>query len=571
MEPSSELPGVRPAGKNMATTTDGARYNKLQRPDVFPTAPPPRSPVQEIKGSEKPIIAAEVLSTNGRIDEENGNGNNNSHGNCSRITGGELVGEATLKSSKYNQHARTRQLFPVDIDTGMKGALPVPEDGDGDGFSQGESRDAVRYLRMVRDEAFTIPHVIAVPRTPPPPEEELYDENIYGDSRGYYADGAYISAPPIGPNLPDYDEYYEDDEWWDDEEEEEVPVFIPPSLTPQEAYTETLLTRFYAQRAFLRNPPPAEAAMALHSTAMITVPRKTESAIKAWAHAVEYINPSPVQLATMGNHVILRLLNMACQSLSSRNVNLSLRYGAWVWALLASLDERLLFGEDISELRRFARRAAWMSGASVGAVDGDEDFLDDPSSGDEVAPFTEPATTAAGERNTVAPDLIEAGKEAPSRGRLVKGAKKRGRRNTSSPSPRPKRAKKPPGPTTDRRNSNGEMIYFRENAETINRQQDFGSASQEEILPISESFDALPSSITDVEEAKARLLRKIAKGVEGEGEVAEGGEGKESRDSEHGQDGDVLDFNTKVTLDVIITIIGEVFGQRDLLGMRQQW
>ena len=109
---------------------------------------------------------------------------------------------------------------------------------------------------------------------------------------------------------------------------------------------------------------------------------------------------------------------------------------------------------------------------------------------------------------------------------------------------------------------------------------------------VSEAIEPGSSAgLSELEEAKRRVLQKMSepnghvseakpeeeqvkKGESGElseeGEISEGeiSEGPEDGENEEGDD---LEKRALATLDIIVTIVGELYGQRDLLDAREVW
>jgi hypothetical protein len=453
-----------------------------------------------------------------------------------------------------------------------------------------------------RNEADAIPIVLTAPKSPIIPGEEDSEEAIYNagfkDTRGYYEDGAYIATPLIGPVLPsdhaydhndeeyneeDWDEGYDDgnDEYDGDDDYEEH--HFPRSVTPLEAYTKSLLSRFHTQRTILHASPPATAVQGLDFTKCLILPKDERKHFNAWCRAIESIDPSPVQLSTMKNETVIVLIQMATRSMR-RNTNVPQRFSAWVWGLLVRLDERTLDGSDVSTLRSLGLRAAWMrlgfvkemAEASEGMCGNIQDDEEEETEHDE-------ATVGAQAESEDEGEIQDDGRTAEEwqRGRSNRaneGLKRR--RNTSSPSPRaPKRShnvssSSPHHQSSHAPKSNGDSTYHHDEVGT-GRSHNASSFPHDTAVPL-ESVQrhviehSQGEHHASIEAAKARLLAKFARPAP----TVDGGEldgGDRGKGGGGGGEGSLPDFNTVVTLDMIITIVGEVFGQRDLLEARALW
>jgi hypothetical protein len=111
-------------------------------------------------------------------------------------------------------------------------------------------------------------------------------------------------------------------------------------------------------------------------------------------------------------------------------------------------------------------------------------------------------------------------------------------------------------------------------------------SSEGEVMPNRED-------VTDLEQARARLLTQLGDRLvhtelpalqspsytadrQSESGKLENGDDQKGSGGEHGREGEDLagcgiDLNTRVTIDMVLTIVAEYFGQRDLLKYRQRW
>lgn len=122
----------------------------------------------------------------------------------------------------------------------------------------------------------------------------------------------------------------------------------------------------------------------------------------------------------------------------------------------------------------------------------------------------------------------------------------------------------------------------------IEGHDDSGSVGSDDMF-LSSQESAIPAGeeITDVQKARERLLTQLGDRLvqpqlpttdilpDAEAQRSEVG-GSEDRDDGHGGgassgQGSGPDLNTRVAIDMILTIVAECFGQRDLLMYRQRW
>jgi hypothetical protein len=270
------------------------------------------------------------------------------------------------------------QYGRVDPTFGQRSAIPGLEEGegyDGDGDVEYEGADvmgnALAYLRSVREEANTIPTVLSAPRTTTTtdedenndePDRSIYTDGI-GDSRGYYSDGAYTASASLPVNIST--------------------TTTPP--TPQEAYTTSLLARFRAIRKRLYTTPPRCAVEALspdqgtyyNTNAQGGRSGAAKREYQTWQWRLRNTAPQSAQLASMPKETVLRLLRMLSRNgmilgpgegeggMEGRRMQK--RLGQWVWGLLARLpDSGELGSEEVGVVRELGKRAVWLGMESRG-------------------------------------------------------------------------------------------------------------------------------------------------------------------------------------------------------------
>ncbi|OIW31107.1 hypothetical protein CONLIGDRAFT_299855 [Coniochaeta ligniaria NRRL 30616] len=267
------------------------------------------------------------------------------------------------KRQKKQTSNRGKRQPAVDPTYGQKWAFSVteglgaPSDDDLEFEDQSE---ALEYLRSVQKETSRIPHVVAAPKAGPqlppgytlPPADDAYD--------GYYYDGAYTAAPDYVSS---------------DEEEGELYSDSDPDVDPtprnraalQEAYFTSLTTRFTTLRARLHQPPPQSALDRLppdHETEVSSfAPSKKPNTFRTWTHRIRYTDPLPAQLAAMDKTSVLRLLRVVLGGkFFRRGCALRRRTSQWIWALLARLPDRgELDADEVGLVREMGKRAVLVS------------------------------------------------------------------------------------------------------------------------------------------------------------------------------------------------------------------
>jgi hypothetical protein len=377
-----------------------------------------------------------------------------------------------------------------------------------------------------------------------------------------YRDGVYIAAPILGPQLPTPSANSLNLASNDGGDGDGA-----LSYKPHQAFTRRFLSLFKRQRKLLAINPPAEGFKRLPKAMKLTFPRGYKAGYASYMALTRNHNPSPVHLAALSQNSLLRMLGFATESLK-RNRNIGSRQAAWLWGLMCRLgDVGTMDSEAVSIIRDLGKKAVWVG---LGFFDSEAAKLtaeysqqDDPISlerltddnhaeewddspkdddcGSEAMEISSSRGSVHG-RNTAGPD---------SKG-VELDELERSARNTSSPPSSEANCASPPP-------------------------QD------------AQSPDASQVEAADLEAARARLLERIGADYSAEvgAEMCDGDEEElvEDRNEEYAGDhdpdqteehaqepnSDCPDSNTRATLDMIITISGEVYGQRDLLEFREVW
>ena len=242
---------------------------------------------------------------------------------------------------------QSEQLVPQDVAptrivknsvTGLYPALGSVtyqyEDGDEDDEYASTEEDAMAYLRSVRSERQHMPMLMRA--APMSEDEELYESGV-GDSRGYFEDGAYI-ARPSQADLETSD--------------------MAGTITPQQAYTEALKARFQKQRILLQASPSAEAVAKLDDQHPITLPRGSNKAWAQWTRLVRTVPPSLTQIQAMDQDNVIKVLELIKKQYLQPGKAIEALVGAWIWALIARLDDvGTMTNDRVSALREFAKQA----------------------------------------------------------------------------------------------------------------------------------------------------------------------------------------------------------------------
>ncbi|KAL7621486.1 hypothetical protein AAE478_008809 [Parahypoxylon ruwenzoriense] len=330
----------------------------------------------------------------------------------------------TVSKKRRNQRfsGSLRTVTSIDPTYGQRGvfgnleyATTVPT-GDSD-LDCEDDTEALAYLRSVREQASTIPHILvarkAGPQPPPqtvsPPSnghldrqhiegedgaEEPIDRNIYqdgrGDFRGYYEDGAYV-AYPLGyfdedeqeeeeeEGDEDYNRDYDGHDYKEGEDEEGSALEYDDETSPdsseggphnsnsdeiRDAYFTSLTNQFLALRQILQTDPPDSVLSSLPKSNPIKVGdfgRRSDTFSK-WSGRLRGTDPLPAQIAGMHKDCVIRLLRVILGGKFLRKKQeLRERTSRWIWALLARLpDKGELDHQEIGWIRELGKRAILM-------------------------------------------------------------------------------------------------------------------------------------------------------------------------------------------------------------------
>ncbi|KAH7037619.1 uncharacterized protein B0I36DRAFT_314451 [Microdochium trichocladiopsis] len=440
-----------------------------------------------------------------------------------------------------------------------------------------DDTEALAYLRLVRQEASGIPHVIVAKRAgpQPPPSASLasttqdVDRDIYndgtGDFRGYYHDGAYIAYPDDYTGTPGSEDE-EDDSYGSQENDDEAGKGLedvddssnwsgdsgqrrPHNSSVDEirqAYFTSLTQRYLSLREIVQRQPPDSAVAALPRTHPTDVDgfNGSSSAFPQWSGRLRGTDPMPVQIAAMHKDSIIRLLRIILGGKFLRKrVELRARTSTWIWALLARLPDRgELDYQEIGWIRELGKRAVLLMIGLAEAQVLQEEYgvggSDDENDGDvDVDELFEDDTGS----ETAGPDEASLGVTADS---------KSGPNGTADP--RPQTAN-----TDENQDDDAPMDL------------DDGEISDDNVEP--------PKDHSGLEDMKARLLAQLDDDDDDDAAVVvepepQSVEPSSHDDEPHGEQQDsavnAAQMNVRATLNMILTVAGEFYGQRDLLEFR---
>ncbi|KAJ5487076.1 hypothetical protein N7530_001376 [Penicillium desertorum] len=414
---------------------------------------------------------------------------------------------------------------------GQKSAFPGLDDG-GDELRYDDPEDGLEYLRMVRSEANSLPVLFSTTTQTTDPSNVV--SNTQRDLK------------PLGPNNPPLPAgFYEDEAYIAPVEDlkEEKAANSPSNLDElysdaQRSYNNLLRHRFILLRSTLRCSPPAGAIDTLDNDHPISLPRKAGSAHKTWRRLLVTVEPRMVQLASMDMESVLEVLEILARMMSDvvrgDDIQRVRRIGAWAWGLLGKCREvGQLSTREVGVVRSLGKRAATIL-RKVQELEYD-DYEEDVD--------YSVTDTPKGETKQV--NIVEDEKDT----------KEEAQQSPTVHNEEATRQGTQPEPTAQ-----GEEEAQLE--PTVRSEEE----SKQEELP--EAAEAQGSSMadasleeSDLEAAKARLQARLQNSSDSV-EAPAGCDDIEEDD---------WSIQTHALLDMIITVVGEFFGQRDLLKEREIW
>lgn len=176
-------------------------------------------------------------------------------------------------------------------------------------------------------------------------EEELYDEDGQEDNQeasgGYYRDGVYAAAPIIGPQRPSAAHLADLDP-----STSQTTPHQPTLLEADDAHHSSLLRRFRSHKASLGTTAATQT---------------TTLGLKTWRTRLVSSPPTREQAANMDYTTLWRCLGLGARLLQRRG-RFSARQmkilGAWLWCLFAKIEDIVtLSSEEVAAVREVGKAA----------------------------------------------------------------------------------------------------------------------------------------------------------------------------------------------------------------------
>ncbi|KAI9929273.1 hypothetical protein AWENTII_001021 [Aspergillus wentii] len=395
---------------------------------------------------------------------------------------------------------------------GQKSAFPGLDTGLEDELFYGPAEDGMEYLRMVRSEANSLPVLFTAPKT----SETVVESTIQVEAK---EETHKLQNPADTERAGTYvDGVYVGPVTNGDADKKTAQAATDteePYSEAQSSYYNLLRHRFLLLRSILKCTPPPSTIAGLDDSHPISLPRNSKVARKEWRHLLLAVDPQTVQLACMDMDSVLGVLEIMARLMSEnvRNGDAERvrRIGAWAWGLLGKCREVGQLGtEEVAEIRDLGKRAIKI----LHKMREDE------------------RNRTAAEEDVSEPELDEENQETDHQ---------------------------PQAET-------GEPATGQDASDTITADVPDHDMQYVGTEPSAAEFE------TKLEEAKARLQAKVA-GSEEPGQSTEVDmldQGTEPQAMAEDSAVDVA-MQTRAMLDMIITVVGEYFGQRDLLTAREIW
>lgn len=278
---------------------------------------------------------------------------------------------------------------------------------------------------------------------------------------------------------------------------------------------------------------------------------------------MRFVDPLPAQIASMDKHTVLRLLGLISGgTLLKRGAEVEVSVSRWLWSLLARLPERgELTSEEIGVVRELGKKAVligvglcekktWEEGMREvekdfdeeeheelpGIADVNENELDSENEG---APSQDAVNDAEFLELDIVDDVAFIGPQRVGPGEEMCATADDGNLVMASATRLSNSGIEEDGQAEAHLEEGGELLW----SETSEDPETLAAARARLLARIDQEQSEIPI-VEDAEQAKIQEAKE---------EMA------------HAL------WNTKATVDMIITIAGEIYGQRDLLEFRGTW
>ncbi|XPS94002.1 hypothetical protein M3J09_003328 [Ascochyta lentis] len=543
------------ARANLAVTKDGEAYNKLQRPDFFVENFAALNKTNERKRERAAFDRSVACPTPG-------NKRAKTHHTES------MANKLQSRHDKYQHHS----AGPVS-ECGMRMTLPIDEEE----YSDDSMGEALAYLRSVRSEASTIPHLIVASK---PNNKDTHNVAFEGFTAAtsphvIYQDGAWISIDKGHETT-----CHEDQEFHD------------PS--PEELYYKQLIRRFETLRDTLYKSGVHRLAQESVAEANRLPIVKPPSNRHEWLYTLDREYPTLAQISRLDEKSIRRGLEY-CIYAMDRFDSISGQKSCWIWTLLAlSSEVGTLDSQKMSHIRDLGTKASQLSiNLHIGIKSQDVENEDS-------LPLANPAADDLDEdteANRTVPCNTSGDDYSSGMGNVRLGAKENVSLEIQNGEP-------PPATTLE---TSDISAGAEENTDTNTNNCALERARARLLAQLGDNLvqagipssphnldgtrhdrnEQLDQSLNDPQhETKARPIlsraeaerqRQMMRVQNSAKEISREADFRHSESpatmhhiaEEHSSH--PVDLNTRVTIDMILTVVAECYGQRDLLSYRKPW
>ncbi|RYN81553.1 hypothetical protein AA0117_g1884 [Alternaria alternata] len=514
-------------GVNLAVTKDGETYNKLQRPDgyLISTQPPPTSP---------PAASPTTYSGKRKCAQE------------------EVPEVKRARIERNTAHSKRRpRVLDSYQEYGTRTVLPGL-DGE-EQLSDESTSEALAYLHSVRSEASAIPTLLVAPNNLNAGDVDSDDDEPHYTTpthkqRVIYKEGTWIAV----------DREHDAAKWEED----------PSVVDPQQGCNNMLLQRFQNLRNKLAE---------IRKHRQVSKPaKKSTNTLKAgkyqWSEIIESNFPNFEEVADMDESTLYVALQ-GCTLALGRSVKVSRQQSCWIWTLLALVgDFGTLDHERVSRIRdlglsagRLMRRLCTDQAKSTRNVPEDGDTRSDAPD------FNTRNEEVSTKEEGYTPSCVSDEKDVVSHSALPKSDDVVLAQDT----------------VTEEADDSGAEMIISEDEEQTKGVLDDGGLEEARARLLAQLGDRLVHSQMPVPDtpptqtfhhlsrAEAeRQRQEIRRGVNlcdmtpGKSTPASGPPKARSQAMTPLTESE---WNTKVAIDMILTVVAECYGQKDLLEFRAAW
>ncbi|KAF1947240.1 hypothetical protein EJ02DRAFT_449831 [Clathrospora elynae] len=507
-------------GVNLAVTKDGETYNKLKRPDDYLLSPSPHPP-------HLAVASPSAFHSGKRKREQDG-------------AAGSKRARAERNSTGHSAGSKGR--FPSSDparEYGMRTMLPGLDAEDQ--LSDDSTSEAVAYLHSVRSEASTIPTLLVAPTGQDTADSDFGDDkgpvctNTGDGQRVVYKEGTWIAVDDRNDAATDH--------WHGG----------PYDVDAQESCHKLLLKRFRSFRNKLVEADNGDSVNEVLADFGDSERAGQPSTRQAWADIVDRDYPVLHEVIRMDDRTLYLALQ-GCALALGQSATISRKKSCWIWTLLALAgDFGTLDHERVSRIRDLGLRAGRLG-----------------------TRLRQGIVASKSNDNGIDTGVFEISRLKTERREVHDCNEKIAGEGSKDVSDTEYEASG--GMATDSQAAKAD----RQLSKVVNDQGDGahimdGDASESEAeMVISDNGERVDdvAEDTSLEQARARLLAQLGDRLVHSGipltDQLSNNRATGPKDMESAALSD-SDWNTKVAIDMILTVVAECYGQRDLLRFREAW